>query len=94
MTNNKQQTAVQDWKLTYMESVAEELRLNGVEKVVVNGGTINILSLGVSIRYDYAHRPNIMADVYRCLSHLGTCIHNEHLANKIQSIKTYGGGEQ
>jgi hypothetical protein len=94
MTNNKQQTAVQDWKLTYMESIAEELRLNGVEKVVVNGGTINILSLGVSIQYDYAHRPNIMADVYRCLSHLGTRIHNEHLSNKLQSIKTYGGGEQ
>jgi hypothetical protein len=89
MTNNKQQTSVD-----YMESVAEELRLNGVENVVVNGGTINILSLGVSIRYDYAHRPNIMADVYRCLSHLGTRIHNEHLANKIQSIKTYGEGEQ
>ena len=94
MENNKQQTAVQDWKLTYMESIAEELRLNGVEKVVVNGGTINILSLGVSIQYDYAHRPNIMADVYRCLSHLGTRIHNEHLSNKLQSIKTYGGGEQ
>ena len=89
MTNNKQQTAVD-----YMESIAEELRLNGVENVVVNGGTINILSLGVSIRYDYAHRPNIMADVYRCLSHLGTRIHNEHLSNKLQSIKTYGGGEQ
>lgn len=94
MTNTEQQTAVQDWKLTYMESIAEELRLNGVEKVVVNGGTINVLSLGVSMRYDYAHRPNIMADVYRCLSHLGTCIHNEHLSNKLQSIKTYGGGEQ
>ena len=89
MRNNKQQTAVD-----YMESVAEELRLNGVKNVVVNGGTINILSLGVSIRYDYAHRPNIMADVYRCLSHLGTCIHNEHLANKIQSIKTFGGGNK
>ena len=89
MTNNKQQTAVD-----YMESIAEELRLNGVENAVVNGGTINILSLGVSMRYDYGHRPNIMADVYRCLSHLGTRIHNEHLANKIQSIKTYGGGEQ
>jgi hypothetical protein len=89
MTNNKQQTAVD-----YMESIAEELRLNGVENVVVNGGTINITSLGVLMRYDYAHRPNIMADVYRCLSHLGTCIHNEHLANKIQSIKTYGGFEQ
>jgi hypothetical protein len=94
MENNKQQTAVQDWKLTYMESIAEELRLNGVENVVVNGGTINILSLGVSMRYDYGHRPNIMADVYRCLSHLGTRIHNEHLSNKLQSIKTYGGGEQ
>jgi len=93
MINETKQTAVQDWKLTYMESVAEELRLNGVENVVVNGGTINITSLGVSIRYDYAHRPNIMADVYRCLSHLGTCIHNEHLANKIQSIKTYGGNK-
>ena len=89
MENNKQQTA-----MDYMESVAEELRLNGVENVVVNGGTINILSLGVSIQYDYAHRPNIMADVYRCLSHLGTRIHNEHLSNKLQSIKTYGGGEQ
>jgi hypothetical protein len=32
------QTAVE---LDYMESVAEELRLNGVEKVIVNGGTIN-----------------------------------------------------
>jgi len=94
MTNNKQQTAVQDWKLTYMESIAEELRLNGVENVVVNGGTINILSLGVSMRYDYAHRPNIMADVYRCLSHLGSRIHNEHLANKLQSIKTYKAVEQ
>jgi hypothetical protein len=93
MTNNKKQTAVQDWKLDYMESVAEELRLNGVEKVVINGGTINVSSLGVSMRYDYAHRPNIMADVYRCLSHLGTCIHNEHLANKIQSIETYGGNK-
>jgi hypothetical protein len=89
MTNNKQQTAVD-----YMESIAEELRLNGVENVVVNGGTINILSLGVSIRYDYAHRPNIMADVYRCLSHLGSRIHNEHLANKLQSIKTYEAVEQ
>jgi hypothetical protein len=94
MTNNKQHTAVQDWKLTYMESIAEELRLNGVENVVVNGGTINILSLGVSMRYDYAHRPNIMADVYRCLSHLGSRIHNEHLANKLQSIKTYKAVEQ
>ena len=91
MTNETKQTTVRDCKLDYMESVAEELRLNGVEKVIVNGGTINITSLGVSMRYDYAHRPNIMADVYRCLSHLGTCIHNEHLANKIQSIKTYGG---
>jgi len=89
MTNNKQQTAVD-----YMESIAEELRLNGVENVVVNGGTINVLSLGVSIRYDYAHRPNIMADVYRCLSHLGTRIHNEHLSNLLKSIETYGGGEQ
>ena len=89
MTNNKQQTAVD-----YMESVAEELRLNGVENVVVNGGTINVLSLGVSMRYDYAHRPNIMADVYRCLSHLGTRIYNEHLSNKLQSIETSGGGEQ
>ena len=94
MKNETKQTAVQDWKLDYMELVAEELRLNGVENVVVNDGTINILSLGVSIQYDYAHRPNIMADVYRCLSHLGTCIHNEHLSNKLQSIKTYGGGEQ
>jgi hypothetical protein len=89
MKNNKQQTAVD-----YMESIAEELRLNGVENVVVNGGTINILSLGVSMRYDYGHRPNIMADVYRCLSHLGTRIHNEHLSNKLQSIKTYGGGNK
>jgi len=32
--------------------------------------------------------------VYRCLSHLGTRIHNEHLSNKLQSIKTYGAGEQ
>jgi hypothetical protein len=88
MTNDKQQTAAD-----YMESVAEELRLNGVEKVIVNGGTINILSLGVSIRYDYAHRPNIMADVYRCLSMLGTCIHNVHLSNKLQSINTYGGNK-
>ena len=78
-----------------MESVSEELMLNGVENVVINGDTINITSLGVLMRYDYAHRPNVMADVYRCLSHLGTCIHNEHLANKLQSIKTYGhNGEQ
>jgi hypothetical protein len=77
--------------LDYMESVAEELRLNGVEKVIVNGGTINIMSLGVSMRYDYAHKPNIMADVYRCLSHLGSRIQSEHLANKLQSIKTYAG---
>jgi hypothetical protein len=93
MSNETKQTAVQDWKLTYMESVAEELRLNGVEKVIVNGGTINITSLGVSMRYDYAHRPNIMADVYRCLSMLGTRIHNEHLSNKLQSINTYGGNK-
>jgi hypothetical protein len=93
MKNETTQTAVRDCKLDYMESVAEELRLNGVEKVIVNGGTINITSLGVSMRYDYVHRPNIMADVYRCLSHLGTCIHNEHLANKIQSIKTYRGNK-
>jgi len=88
MTNNKEQTAVD-----YMESVAEELRLNGVEKVIVNGETINLLSLGVSMRYDYAHRPNIMADVYRCLSMLGTRIHNVHLSNKLQSINTYGGNK-
>ena len=81
------QTAV---GLDYMESVAEELRLNGVEKVIVNGGTINIMSLGVSMRYDYAHNPNIMADVYRCLSHLGSRIQSEHLANKLQSIETFG----
>jgi len=88
MIEYKQQTAVD-----YMESIAEELRLNGVENVVINGGTINLSSLGVTIRYDYVHKPNIMADVYRCLSHLGTRIHNEHLANKIQSIKTYGGNK-
>jgi hypothetical protein len=92
--SNEKQTAVQDWKLDYMESIAEELRLNGVENVIVNGGTINLSSLGVSMRYDYAYRPNIMADVYRCLSHLGTCIHNEHLSNKLQSIKTYEGGNK
>jgi hypothetical protein len=93
MTNNKKQTAVRDWKLDYMESVAEELRLNGVENVIVNGGTINVSSLGVSMRYDYAYRPNIMADVYRCLSMLGTRIHNVHLINKLESIKTYGGNK-
>jgi hypothetical protein len=91
--SNEKQTAVQDWKLDYMESIAEELRLNGVENVVINGGTINITSLGVSIRYDYAYRPNIMADVYRCLSMLGTRIHNVHLSNKLQSINTYGGNK-
>lgn len=73
----------------YMESIAEELRLNGIEKVAVNGGTININSLGVSMRYDYVHRPNIMADVYRALSQLGLKIHNEHLNNKIESINTF-----
>lgn len=73
----------------YMESIAEELRLNGIEKVTVNGGTININSLGVSMRYDYVHRPNIMADVYRALSQLGLKIHNEHLNNKIESINTF-----
>lgn len=73
----------------YMESIAEELRLNGIEKVAVNGGTININSLGVSMRYDYVHRPNIMADVYRALSQLGLKIHNEHLNNKIKSINTF-----
>lgn len=73
----------------YMESIAEELRLNGIEKVVVNGGTINMNSLGVSMRYDYVHRPNIMADVYRALSQLGLKIHNEHLNNKIESINTF-----
>jgi hypothetical protein len=91
--NNEKQTAVQDWKLDYMESIAEELRLNGVENVIVNGGAINLSSLGVSMRYDYAHRPNIMADVYRCLSHLGLRIHNVHLSNKLQSINTYGGNK-
>lgn len=73
----------------YMESVAEELRLNGVEKVVVNGGTINVTSLGVAMRYDYVHKPNVMADVYRCLSHLGQKIHNEHLENKLYSLKSF-----
>ena len=73
----------------YMESVAEELRLNSIENVVVNGGTINITALGVSMRYDYAHSPDVMADVYRCLSNLGLRIHNEHLENKIQSINTF-----
>jgi hypothetical protein len=93
MTNETKQTTVRDCKLDYMESVAEELRLNGVENVVINGGTINITSLGVSMRYDYTHRPNIMADVYRCLSHLGLRIHNVHLSNKLQSINTYGGNK-
>jgi hypothetical protein len=88
MNNNKQSS------IDYMESVAEELRLNGVQTVVVNGGTINIMSLGVSMRYDYANRPNVMADVYRCLSHLGQKIHNEHLANKLLSIKTFGGNNE
>ena len=87
MSNDKQT------EVDYMESVAEELRLNGVEKVIVNGGTINITSLGVSMRYDYTHRPNIMADVYRCLSHLGLRIHNVHLSNKLQSINTYKGNK-
>lgn len=73
----------------YMESIAEELRLNGIEKVTVNGGTININSLGVAMRYDYMHRPNVMGDVYRALSMLGTKIHNEHLNNKIESINTF-----
>lgn len=79
-----QQTAVD-----YMESVAEELRLNGIEKVVVNGGTINVMSLGVSMRYDYVHKPDVMSDVYRCLSHLGQKIHNEHLENKLHSLKSF-----
>ena len=87
MTNSKQS------RVDYMESVAEELRLNGVENVVINGGTINLSSLGVTIRYDYVHKPNIMADVYMCLSHLGSRIHAEHLANKLQSIETYGGNK-
>ena len=91
--SNEKQTAVQDWKLDYMESIAEELRLNGVENVIVNGGAINLSSLGVSMRYDYAYRPNIMADVYRCLSMLGLRIHNVHLSNKLQSINTYGGNK-
>jgi hypothetical protein len=88
MSDETKQTVVD-----YMESVAEELRLNGVGKVIVNGGTINLTSLGVSMRYDYAYRPNIMADVYRCLSMLGTRIHNVHLSNKLQSINTYGGNK-
>jgi hypothetical protein len=75
--------------IDYMESIAEELRLNGVENVIVNGDTINITSLGVSMRYDYVYSPNVMADVYRCLSNLGLRIHNEHLPNKIQSINTF-----
>ena len=73
----------------YMESVAAELRLNGVEKVVVNGGTINIMSLGVSMRYDYVYKPDVMSDVYRCLSHLGQKIHNEHLENKLHQLKSF-----
>jgi hypothetical protein len=78
----------------YMESVAEELRLNGIENVVVNGGTINITSLGISMRYDCLYNPNIMADVYRCLSNLGLRVHNEHLKNKIQSINTFNYGKE
>lgn len=80
MNNNKHSSE------DYMESVAAELRLNGIENVVVNGGTINVTSLGVSMRYDYVHMPDVMADVYRCLSNLGQKIHNEHLANKLQIL--------
>jgi hypothetical protein len=89
MSNNKQQMAVD-----YMESVAEELRLNGIKKVIVNGGTINISSLGVSMRYDCAYNPNVMADVYRCLSHLGTRIYTDNLAKHLQSIKKYKHQQQ
>jgi hypothetical protein len=89
----KEETAFVDLRLIHIESVAEELRLNGVEKVVVNGGTINVSSLGISMRYDCIYSPNIMADVYRCLSHLGSRIHTEHRDNKIHSVNTYGGNK-
>ena len=95
-TDTNQEDSIKEKKQTtveYMESVAEELRLNGVEKVIVNGGTINLTSLGVSMRYDYIYRPNIMADVYRCLTMLGTCIYSVHVSNKLDSINTYGGNK-
>jgi hypothetical protein len=85
----KKQTAVD-----YTELVAEELRLNGIENVMVNGSTINITSLGVFMNYNCLYNPNIMADVYRCLSNLGLRVHNEHLKNKIQSINTFNYGKQ
>jgi hypothetical protein len=45
------------------------------------------------MRYDCIYSPNIMADVYRCLSHLGSRIHTEHRDNKIHSVNTYGGNK-
>lgn len=74
---------IEERRSDYAETVAEELRLNGINDVKVVGNIVVISFFGVELHYKYAYYGKTMYDYYRCLSFLGGKLHRENLHNML-----------